>query len=246
MNVVTCLKNDFDIEFCDVHTHDTWEIIVQTKGEVTSVVGNSTYLIKPGDIIVVPPGTNHDGVSETKYSDMFFQAEKLDFISPVVVHDLDGSVMSLMDMMYKVMTEKEDNYRQIADNIAETMCLYIKKYLKLNYKYPFVNDLKNEIYNNISNPDFDLTKHIAKTGFNSDYLRRCFKSELEKTPLEYLTALRVGLAKNLLKQDTFVSVEDVSNRCGFNDSFYFSTCFKKSCSVSPLQYRKKFLMSKEK
>ena len=57
-------------------------------------------------------------------------------------------------------------------------------------------------------------------------------------PLEYLTRLRINQAKTLLVQDNFVSIEDVARNCGFNDSFYFSTCFKKHMGISPLRFRK--------
>ena len=238
MKVLYCTKSNQNITSCPSHSHPSWEVIYNLSGTNTTQIENTVYNIKKGDILIIPPSLNHAGTSDTFYSDMYFQIDKLDFFSHFVVHDFDGSVLKLMNMLHKVMTEKEENYDRIATTIVETICQYIKKYSEIKINYPFVNELKNTIYKNISNTSFDLSQEIDKSGFNPDYLRRCFKKELGKTPLEYLTYLRLNQSKVLLKQDTFISVEDVSQNCGFNDSFYFSTCFKKHIGISPLQYRK--------
>ena len=244
MNVLYCAKSPQNITTCSSHSHPEWEVIYHLAGSNTTLIDNTSYNIKKGDIIVIPPNVRHEGISDTFYSDMYFQTDKLDFFSHFSVHDFDGSVLTLMNMLHKVMTEKEENYDQIAITLVETICQYIKKYSEIKINYPVVNELKNIIYKNISNPAFNLSSEINNSGFNSDYFRRCFKKALGKTPLEYLTYLRLNQSKMLLKQDTFISIEDVSKNCGFNDSFYFSTCFKKHIGVPPLQYRKKYLADK--
>ena len=90
----------------------------------------------------------------------------------------------------------------------------------------------------IIDAEFEVTRGMEQTGFDKDYLRRCFKKEVGKTPLEYLTSLRMEQAKTLLIQQTFSGVEAVATACGFSDPFYFSTCFKRHVGTSPLQYRK--------
>lgn len=243
MNVELCGKCSTPITKCVVHSHSCWEIIHNYYGETVSNINGKEYKITEGDVMIIPPGVNHDGNSDKEYIDIFVQAKKLDFNSPFVIHDSDGSILTLMNMINKVMLEKEKNYSAIADSLLETMCQYIKKMSGVNYKYPFVNDLKNLIYENLSNPDFDISEQIAKSGFNDDYFRRCFKSELKKTPLQYMTDMRIERAKVMLLENSFISIENVSSNCGFNDALYFSTCFKKHAGISPMQYRKMNLKS---
>ena len=97
---------------------------------------------------------------------------------------------------------------------------------------------KYTLYKNLGNSDFNVGDAITECGYNPDYFRRCFKKEFGRSPLEYLTDLRIAKAEELLSQDDFTGVESVSAQCGFSDSFYFSTCFKKHKGVSPLSYRK--------
>lgn len=226
---------------CYSHTHSSWEIIIHLTGHTTSSIGTQSYLIEPGDVMVIPPHVPHDGISDAEYSDMNILVKELDFSDIIVVHDPDGNILTLMNMLHKVHTEKEENYSNIADSLLEAICQYIKKLTNVSIQNPVVYKLKNIIYENLGNADFNLKQEIAVTGSNPDYLRRCFKEELGRTPLGYLTWLRINHAKSLLRHDTYLSIEDVADRCGFRDSFYFSTCFKKHTGTSPLKYRRQFL-----
>ena len=105
-------------------------------------------------------------------------------------------------------------------------------------KYNFLKKLGAEMHENISNPDFELSAAIQRLGYHPDYVRRCFHEEFQTTPLQYITALRLNYAKTLLKRESFIGIEHVAEQCGFRDSFYFSTAFRKHFGFSPSAYRK--------
>ncbi len=238
MKIVAFGKNMVPIQSYGSHAHKHWEVVLQLSGHVTTTVGDKTFLFSNGDILVIPPDTYHSGVSDMMFTNMYFSFENLDFSESFTVHDTDGGVLSLMNVLYKVLCKQEGYYAQLADSLADAIYQYIKKYAGEKSKYPFVTRLQDIIYNNLDNPDFDLSKEIGNTGFCPDYLRRCFKEDTCKTPLEYLTWLRLSLAKNLLTEDNFTGISNIALRCGFKDSFYFSTCFKKHVGCTPTQYRK--------
>ncbi len=238
MNTTLCAKCKFPITFCKPHAHDTWEVVRQFSGCATVYIDGKEYHAAPGDIMVIPPNVVHSNTSDEPYIDMYLQAENLDFHSVIFTHDTDDNVLTLMNMLHKILMENESHYSRIADNLTETISSYIKKFSKIEHNYPFVNDLKNLIYDNIGNADFDLSHQIEKSGYNAIYLRRCFKKVIGKPPLEYMTTLRINQAKMLLVQNTFISIKNVAAACGFSDSLYFSTCFKKHTGVSPAKYRK--------
>ena len=238
MNVKFCDIKEIPIKKCKAHSHKYWEMILHLNGNNITTIENKEYSISPGDVMIIPPNTVHSGKSDTYYNDIYIQVENMDFSAVTVIHDNDGSILSLLKLLHKAYVEKEKNYIEITDSLFETICLYLHKYRIDTYKYPFVNELKNVIYENISNADFSILETVKKMGFNSDYVRRCYKEELGMTPLEYLTKLRIDTAKKLLIQETFISVEAVSFECGFYDCFYFSRLFKKHVGVSPANYRK--------
>jgi AraC-like DNA-binding protein len=177
------------------------------------------------------------------YTDIYVAAERLDFDGVIVVHDYEGSLNPLMHMIMKTTTEKENNYSSIADSLLEVVCQYIKKYRGVSYRYPFIAEFKNLMYDNISNADFNISDNVREMGFSLDYFRRCFSSEIGVTPLEYLTGLRIEEAKKLLAQ-SYMSVAEVASRCGFTDSYYFSNKFHREVGVTPRDYMKSFVNKK--
>ena len=234
---------NFPISSCFEHAHKNWEIIYLLSGSATVLIGNHEYQIRADDILVLPPNTLHKEYSAEKYTDMYLQADGLDFGGIVLVHEFFPAVAPLMHLMRNVLTEKEDYYRVIASNLLETICAFIKKYDVRNTSYPFVQKIKNIVYENISNPEFSISETLKNTGYNIDYARRCFFRETGFTPKEYLLNLRLSYAKKLLLQDNFISVEWVAFTCGFNDAFYFSALFKKRFGLSPRTYRNRRLLT---
>ena len=241
MNTICCVKSNYSMHNYAEHSHSEWEIILNLYGNVTYTIDGKTFDVKENDLIILPPHVAHSAASDGAFADMYLRAKKLDFSKVHVCKDFDSNVSLLMDMLQKVMLEKESNYKNIADSILELIVQYVKGSIRNRYKYDFVDDMKNIIFENVSNSAFDLKAEIEKTGYDKDYFRRCFQFDLGKTPLEYLTDLRIDLAKSLLLQATFLSVEKVAKQCGFNDNLYFSTCFKKHVGISPTQYRKKHI-----
>ncbi len=66
---------------------------------------------------------------------------------------------------------------------------------------------------------------------------RRFKLATGLTPMEYLQSIRIGTAKDLLKQSN-LSVADISYKVGYSDPGYFSKQFKKQVSLNPKSYRR--------
>ena len=241
MEVKNCSKRLNLLSSYDSHSHrDFFEIIYQSEGGCALSADGKSFSVKQGDVIVIPSGVFHSGNGNGGlFRDMYIQCSGCEFTEVHVVHDADGTVLPLMEMIYRVTTERGDGYHQIADSLLEAICAYITKYINKKTKYEFIDSFKNLIYENLSNCDFDVSAEIKKSGYSSDHFRRCFKEETGSTPLEYLTSLRINRAKKLLGVFPPQSVESISEECGFKDEFYFSRVFKKSVGASPSNYRKK-------
>ncbi|MGE5582428.1 MAG: response regulator [Bacillota bacterium] len=80
-------------------------------------------------------------------------------------------------------------------------------------------------------------ENIAKVVFASPgYLSTSFKQVLQKNFVDYLAEVRVGKAKELLK-DFHLKIYEVAVRTGYKDEKYFSQIFKKITGMTPNQYR---------
>ncbi len=76
---------------------------------------------------------------------------------------------------------------------------------------------------------------------NPDYLSRVFKREVGLSFIEYLTKLRVDYASQLLRE-TDMPVQQISEKSGYTDYFYFTKIFKKVTGKTPSQYRSESAM----
>jgi transcriptional regulator GlxA family with amidase domain len=84
--------------------------------------------------------------------------------------------------------------------------------------------------------NFMITDVAAQFDMSLRTFNRRFKLATDLTPLEYLQSIRIGTAKDLLKESN-LSVSDISYKVGFLDPNYFSKQFKKRVSLSPKSYR---------
>lgn len=140
-----------------------------------------------------------------------YAASGNDFYNTV---DMTGKLYSALSIFMKhaVRTESPDNIQEA----------YIKKateYVTGNYSYPItVNDI------------------ASYTGISRSHLFRIFQEQLQQSPKEYLTAVRIGQAKLLLKK-TQLSVTAIARSVGYEDSLYFSRAFKNQEGISPSGYR---------
>jgi len=97
----------------------------------------------------------------------------------------------------------------------------VKKYLNQHYGSKITIDLLcNEFYRSKST------------------LTTSFKKAFGKSINDYLTDFRLENAKELLETDT-LSINIISQTCGFSDQNYFSKVFYKTYQETPSQFRKK-------
>ena len=219
------------------HSHTNWEIVCLLEGEVKTQVGDKSFTLTEGQIMLIPPDVLHSGVSSDYFRDISLVAAGIDFNGFEVITDHRGDITALLSMICRICTEQEGDFKPVADSLTSALCQMIKHELGSSGS-PTVEKLKKVIYENLSNIDFELSDAITDIGFDKDYFRRCFKRETGKTPTQYLTDMRIVSAKQLLVDNKLFSIEAVAHSCGFSDSLYFSTCFKKHVGLSPMQFRK--------
>ena len=90
--------------------------------------------------------------------------------------------------------------------------------------------------------DLSITELAKEQGLAPAYFSRLFRQYTNYSPREYLTGIRIVMAKRLLSE-TQDSVEKIASQCGFADSAYFIRQFKKQVGITPLRYKKYYLFS---
>ncbi len=77
-------------------------------------------------------------------------------------------------------------------------------------------------------------------GYSEAYFCKLFKQNFGSSFVTYLTDLRIGKARELLKEPD-CSIKKVGVAVGYPDSNYFAKVFKRQTGKSPSEYRQEFL-----
>lgn len=91
--------------------------------------------------------------------------------------------------------------------------------------------MKNGLHRNIS-----LNEFAASVNLSLSRLHHLFKAETGTTPAQYLRALRLEKAKELLT-DTLLSIKQIMMSIGIRDRSHFEREFKRMYGLTPSQYR---------
>ncbi len=74
----------------------------------------------------------------------------------------------------------------------------------------------------------------ALVRISPSYLGSIFKKVTGRSPIDYLIEIRLGKAKEMLRDGH--PVLEVAAKTGFNDAFYFSKCFKEREGIPPSHF----------
>jgi AraC-like DNA-binding protein len=105
-----------------------------------------------------------------------------------------------------------------------------------SYKENIVSDIKGYIKNNIGKR-LSLKQVADVFGFSPKYISLLFADHSEANFVEYINAEKIARAREMLLQNDAL-VYEISERLGFESSFYFSRVFKKHTGLSPRDFIK--------
>ena len=225
------------------HKHKNYEFIVYSSGKGKINIEGQEYDVKKGSIVVVPPSVIHGAIS---YDNLRYIAisgksdELINIDSPIIFKDNErGDGLSLMQMIF---ANRYDN-QEYFNSLCSTFIYFVLKNVKItNAIEKTLNKIKRQMHLNFHDSNFNVTDFLKQSGYAEDYIRANFKKVFDKTPIEYLTELRINHAKNLINiYQNSMPLIDISLNCGFDDYIYFSRKFKQVVGVSPLAYKKLIL-----
>ena len=84
--------------------------------------------------------------------------------------------------------------------------------------------------------ELSVAELAALCGISEAYFRRLFIGKFGMTPKEYIIALRIGYARQLLESGQF-TVGETARLCGYAEVSHFSREFKKRVGMPPNGYR---------
>ena len=122
-----------------------------------------------------------------------------------------------------------------------SIALVLAKHILLEKMlYPVTNEcVERTVYyisQNLSKP-LSIKQLATAVGYSASEIYKSFHKYHHCTVGDYITSCRVDYAKSLLIE-TDLTVESISEKCGFSNSTYFSKKFKDITGIPPIRYRK--------
>ena len=246
-----------------IHFHEEVELYYLIDGETKYVIGDKIFLLKKGDILLVPARTFHSCDSEEclhnerlllSFSESILNETVLPILRELEKDNLiviPPDKLYLIDELFRRIEKESDKERKhkqtmlnlyVAELIALLSRLKSDSLPEITPTNKIVYDVVEYIRNNLDQPL--LLEHLSQRfAISEGYLSRKFKAVTGVGLNAFITQARIIHAEKLLTETT-LSVSDVAGLCGFNDSNYFASVFKKLKGTTPYKFSKQQKLSK--
>lgn len=251
-----------------LHHHDYYEIFFFISGEVTYKVEENTYVLRPGDLLLISPSELHQPLFS--YADGFYERIVL-WITPGFLEKIslaDEPLSSCFNRpahnLLRLTDRQKTKIWQCLDRLVEavqtppiyanTLChSYLLQLFCLingyaadanNFEPPIqecsklVADVIHYIEKHLS--DELSIETLARHFFvSSSYLMAEFKSDIGVSLHQYIIQKRLISARQLIQNG--VSISDAALSAGFCDYSSFYRAFLKNYGLSPSDYTKQMI-----
>ena len=224
---------------------DSIDIIYVLNGAATYFVENQSFHLKQGSLLCIPRGsvrsayTYPDNLMECySVSFQFFDYKGAEGFLPMPMISNIGiqpDLISLYGDLNNSWLRRSPGYK--IKSHALLMLIILRLYeLTLFNEHPIIIDSRiNKVIRYITDnycEDLTIEKVSEVTGLHPNYFGVLFKNSTGMSFRQFLTAIRINAAENLLKGGLH-SITEVAARCGFTDVCYFSRVYKKTRGIPP-------------
>lgn len=158
-----------------------------------------------------------------------------------------GAVTSYLNLSLRLVERFAGG--SLSSTCAKLLLIDVNRISQASYRELIAQDLQAHSDRLVERAQHWMEKHLHE-GFClanlANYLAvsertviRRFKTAIGETPLAYLQAMRIDVAKRLLETSN-LNIESISERVGYGDLSTFRRLFKRETGVAPREYQQRF------
>lgn len=246
------------------HRHDFYQIMWVRAGSGFHIIDSIRYEVSKNSLFFLSPGQMHtlELSEDTVGYTVSFSAEFFSFkmhnrqsLSEIPVYDFENLNSALYldeqqaDLLHPVMQAIIEEYANEEVGYEEVVWSYLRVFLlkssRLIARAPAIDAasrslllsrrFKSLLEKNFRSTD-DPEQYARQLKVTERALNEAIRHTLGYTAAQLIRERIMLEAKRLLLHSE-ISVAEVADRLGFDDPAYFSRCFKKHTSRSPLEFR---------
>ena len=225
-------RENFVIEYGS-HVMDS--IIIVIEGRFTFSLHGESHMADKNDICIFPKDTVFERIVQEKIKCIYLQFDSFPMpVSSGLLKTKDPArTENTIEHLFQSVTEK--NEEMTRHFIMDILLLHNPPVIKAVPDDPVVSACIAYLAHHLSE---HITLDVLADEFflSKQGLILKFKKHTGKTPMEYLNFIRIDSAKLLLR-DTSLSIGEIAAKCGFDNIYYFSNCFKAATTLSPSRYK---------
>jgi len=258
-----CIEKSVTLRAYDMpggHRHTWHELYYLLEGERRYFIDGQIYTVHEGDVILISKSTLHHTTSLSNRQHTRFL---ISFSDEFIHKSMQSEVEKCFAVRHFTLTEEaRRGFEDILDKIiteyaakspfsdalfqaytTEFLVMLIQhlqadKGTRIRTKTPteqLIESATGYIQDNLQS-NLTLSYVSDMYHLSQSYFSRIFRIYTGFGYNEYLKHLRIQKAAQLLL-NTNMPISEIAYQCGFSDSNYFSTVFKKDAGISPIKYR---------
>lgn len=227
---------------CNVsrHQHETWELIYCTGKMGKLIFADFVLPYAEGDVVVIPPHTPHENVSENGFSNVHLNIgdATFNYHHPVLIRD-DGnqSLLHLFSDAYYIFCGDPEKRSALLSAYGDLIVRMLSAYGETHPRNRTVEVIEQSIRQNYANANYKLDEVLHTMPYCYDHLCKVFRKTMGMTPHKYLMNLRLQAAADALCSGlSNGNITEIAHMCGFHNPLYLSRLFKKRFGLSPREY----------
>lgn len=249
-----------------LHVHSFFEICYAFSGTGEFRICNEIYEVKSGDVFVAKPDEPHEIISSKKdpLGIYFWSYTLLEPKRQTSSNDIDTLLraflktrqrvqhdMTHMERTLELLTDevvkREAGYAQVIQGLVTKLLLdtaravtnvHVPSAQTLRSPNDAVVDLMTRYLQDNYDRPLSIRDVVSQVRLSERHARRLFLEATGKSIKQYLTSLRLDVAKQRLLSKS-ISISDIAFAVGFSDVRHFSTTFRSVVGVTPSQFREK-------
>lgn len=241
-DIMTVLKLQWDIKNDKSDNRHYHSISYRIKGDGLFVHDDFQKRVKTGDIAFVPAFYDYTLVAtDEELIAIDFISENFPFDKITCFHSENPKYFERkFTELYDVWTKKQVGFEMECKSIIYKILARIEQEIaekQMVNSHDKIHEAIEYMHENFTDNSMSVGALAKMCNMSDTYFRKLFVEIFNITPIDYIKSLKINYAQELLRSG-YYNVREVSEKCGFNNVFYFSSFMKKETGKTPNELRK--------